>query len=87
MSISTMATTTNPSNIDDGSSQDSEEKCVNITKHCTRILACVQYGTSSASPDNVLEVVCTHFTLEEITEAKLMLTFFSIIMQPFCCIY
>ena len=44
MSISKMATTTNPSNIDDGSSQDSdadtesicdveddEEKCVNIT--------------------------------------------------------
>ena len=92
MSISTMATTTNPSNIDDGSSRDSdadtesicdveddEEKCVNI--------ACVQYGISSASPDNVLEVVCTHFTLEEITEAKFMLTFFSIIMQPFCCIY
>ena len=34
------------------------------------VLAYVQYGISSASPDNVLEVVCTHFTLDEIAEAK-----------------
>ena len=34
------------------------------------VLAYIQYGISSATPDNVLEVVCTHFTSTEITEAK-----------------
>ena len=80
MSLSKMASTTNPSMKDDVSSQDGdavtesicdldddEEKCVNITN---TVLAYVQYGISSASPDNVLEVVCTHFTLDEIAEAK-----------------
>ena len=64
MSLSTMATTTNPIIKDDLSSQDGdadtesicdldddEEKCVNITN---TVLAYVQYGISSASPDNVL---------------------------------
>ena len=75
-----MATTTNPSIKDDVRSQDGdadtesicdleddENKCVNITN---TVLANVQYGISSASPDNVLEVVGTHFTIDEITEAK-----------------
>ena len=78
-----MTTTTNPSVKDDDSSQDGdadtesicdfdddEEKCVNITN---TVLAYVQYGISCASPDNVLEVVCTHFTLDEIAEAKVVL--------------
>ena len=80
MAISTMAITINPSIKDDGSSQGGdadtesicdvkydEDNCVNIT---STVLAYVQYGISSASPGNVLEVVCTHFLLEEITEAK-----------------
>ena len=80
MSLSKMASTTNPSMKDDVSSQDGdtdtesicdldddEEKCVNIRN---TVLAYVQYGISSASPDNVLEVVCTHFTPDEIAEAK-----------------
>ena len=63
MSLSKMASTTNPSMKDDVSSQDGdadtesicdldddEEKCANITN---TVLAYVQYGISSASPDNV----------------------------------
>ena len=34
------------------------------------VLAYIQYGISSAIPDKVLEVVCTHFTSTEIIEAK-----------------
>ena len=65
MSLSKMASTTNPSMKDDVSSQDGdadtesicdldddEEKCVNITTNT--VLAYVQYGISSALPDNVL---------------------------------
>ena len=37
------------------------------------VLAYIQYGISNATPDNVLEVVCTHFTSTEITEAKYVL--------------
>ena len=34
------------------------------------VLAYTHYGISSATTDNVLEVVCSHFTLEEIENAK-----------------
>ena len=34
------------------------------------VLAYTHYGISSATPDNVLEVVCAHFTLQEIEDAK-----------------
>ena len=34
------------------------------------VLAYIQYGISNATPDNVSEVVCTHFASTEITEAK-----------------
>ena len=34
------------------------------------VLAYIHYGISSASPENVKEVACTHFTLEEIVYAK-----------------
>ena len=34
------------------------------------VLAYIHYGISSATPDNVLEVACTHFTHDEISTAK-----------------
>ena len=34
------------------------------------VLTSTHYGISSATPDNVLEVVCVHFTLKEIEDAK-----------------
>ena len=34
------------------------------------VLAYIQYGISSATPDNIVEVACSHFSLEEITHAK-----------------
>ena len=34
------------------------------------VLAYLHYGISSATPDNVIEVACTHFAPEEIIEAK-----------------
>lgn len=34
------------------------------------VLAYIQYGISSATPDNIVEVACSHFTLDEITYAK-----------------
>ena len=34
------------------------------------VLGYIQYGISSATPDNVAEVACSHFTPEEIIEAK-----------------
>ena len=34
------------------------------------VLAYIQHGMLSTMPDNVLEVVCTHFTYDEITEVK-----------------
>ena len=37
------------------------------------VLAYIHYGISSATPDNVIEVVLGHFTGEEILDAKIKL--------------
>ena len=37
------------------------------------VLACIHYGISSATPDNVIDVVLEHFTGEEILDAKINL--------------
>ena len=61
-------------NTDDGNVTD----CDSITEATNdnnlgvmnTVLAYIHYGISSATPDNVHKVVCTHFTPDEIVSAK-----------------
>ena len=53
-------------NVNNESSNDRDDRIGIINT----VLVYLQYGISSATVDNVLEVACTHFTFDEIIDAK-----------------
>ena len=61
-------------NNDDGNVTDSDSVTEatndNSAGVMNTVLAYIHYGISSATPDNVLKVACTHFTPDEIISAK-----------------
>ena len=59
-----------PNNNDGTGEEEREQQRGDNIGICNTVLAYIQYGLSSATPDNVIEVVCTHFSPEEITGAK-----------------
>ena len=59
-----------PNNNDGTGEEESEQQRGDNIGICNTVLAYIQYGLSSATPDNVIEVVCSHFSPEEITGAK-----------------
>ena len=56
-------------NVDDCAEPESIETIAIVNT----VLAYIHYGISSATPDNVIEVVLGHFTGEEILNAKIKL--------------